>query len=236
GAILGDRIRMQSSCLDEGIFIRSMATRGHTGGLAGSTADVVTVLDAAGFDVVLIETTGVGQGEIDIAGTADVTIVLLIPGMGDDIQAMKAGIMEIGDIFVINKSDRPGADKVALQLQSHLSMSRRADGWAPPVIRATATEGAGIDECVKAIKDYWAFSAVSEAGRTDGTKIGQERILDLACRQLREDLLNDGRISARLRELSAGVYDKKLDPYSAADEIMRLHFELQAGAPADKRK
>jgi LAO/AO transport system kinase len=222
GAILGDRIRMQSHCLDTGTYIRSMATRGHTGGLTSSTGDVMTVFDAAGFDVVLIETVGVGQGEVEIAGTADVTIVLLIPGTGDDIQTMKAGIMEIGDIFVINKSDRAGADKVAQQLNSHLSMSSRPDGWVPRVIRTIASDGTGVDECVEAVEAYRLFMADSEFRKKDAVRIQKERLVDLACRRVRDDLLCDETIAARIGELASSVSDKKLDPYTAVEEILKL--------------
>src|SRR5262245_426940 len=145
GAILGDRIRMQSMATDPGIFIRSMAARGNSGGLARATADAVAILDAAGYNKVIVETVGVGQDEIDIVKTADVTVVVLVPGMGDDIQAIKAGIMEIGDVFVINKADREGTLRTERELESLLSISERADGWRPSVVKTIATENGGTD-------------------------------------------------------------------------------------------
>ena len=167
GAILGDRIRMQSRSTDPGTFIRSMATRGHIGGLTRTAADVVTVLDAAGFDIVLLETVGVGQGEVEVAKTADATVVLIVPGMGDDIQAMKAGIMEIADIFVINKSDRPGADRTEAELRALLSMnSTRADGWTPAIIRTIASSGEGLGECLQAIENIDRFCQTQKCGAT----------------------------------------------------------------------
>ena len=146
GAILGDRIRMQALSTDPGIFIRSMATRGHLGGLAAATSDVIRVLDAARRDPILVETVGVGQDEIDIVKLADVSVVVLVPGMGDDVQALKAGIMEIGDIFVINKCDRPGVEKMERALVALLSLAHRDDGWVPPIVKTIATEGRGTDE------------------------------------------------------------------------------------------
>src|SRR6185295_6359850 len=163
GAILGDRIRMQSPGVDPGVFIRSMATRGHLGGLATATADVVTVLDAAGKNPVIVETVGVGQDEIDIVKLADVSIVVLVPGMGDDIQALKAGIMEIGDIFVINKCDRPGVEKMERAVLAMLSLAQRSDGWQPPVIKTVATDGTGIDELIDTIRRYHALFQNSPA-------------------------------------------------------------------------
>src|SRR5438552_7192365 len=146
GAILGDRIRMQTPGIDPGVYIRSMATRGHLGGLATATADVVSVLDAAGKDPIVVETVGVGQDEIEIVKLADVSLVVLVPGMGDDIQALKAGIMEIGDVFVINKCDRPGVEKMERAIQSLLSLAHRPDGWVPPILKTSATENRGIEE------------------------------------------------------------------------------------------
>jgi len=151
GAILGDRIRMQTHHADSGIYIRSMATRGFLGGLARTTADVAMVLDAAGKDLVVVETVGVGQDEIDIVRLADVTIVLLVPGMGDDVQTIKAGIMEIADIFVINKSDREGAERVEREIRAMQTLATRKDGWTPPIIKTVASEGKGIAELIAAI-------------------------------------------------------------------------------------
>src|ERR1700738_4744123 len=157
GAILGDRIRMQEHFSDPGIYIRSMATRGSLGGLARTTADVATVLDASGRDLVMIETVGVGQDEIDIVRLADVTIVILVPGMGDDVQTIKAGIMEIADIFVINKSDREGADRVEREIRAMQSLAIRKDKWTPPVVRTVASEGGGVKELAAAIAEYESY-------------------------------------------------------------------------------
>ena len=154
GAILGDRIRMQAHHADAGVFIRSMATRGSVGGVARTTADLALLLDAAGRDYVIIETVGVGQDEVEIANVADLTVLVLVPGMGDDVQAIKAGIMEIADIFVINKADHPGAERVEQEIHGVLSLRNRADGWMPPVVRTVATEGAGVGELLESIRVY----------------------------------------------------------------------------------
>jgi GTPase len=154
GAILGDRIRMQAHHADAGVFIRSMATRGSVGGVARATADLALLLDAAGRDYVIIETVGVGQDEVEIAGVADLTVLVLVPGMGDDVQAIKAGIMEIADIFVINKADHPGAERVEREIQGLLTLRNRPDGWMPPVLRTVATESAGVDELLAAIRGF----------------------------------------------------------------------------------
>jgi LAO/AO transport system kinase len=154
GAILGDRIRMTAHHADPGVFIRSMAARGSMGGLARATRDLAALLDAAGKDFVIIETVGVGQGEVEVADLAQVTAVVLVPGMGDDIQAIKAGIMEIADVFVINKADLPGADRVEREVQAMLGLAERADGWTPPVVRTVAVNGRGIDELLAAVRAY----------------------------------------------------------------------------------
>jgi LAO/AO transport system kinase len=227
GAILGDRIRMQSRSVDSGTFIRSMATRGHAGGLARATVDALTVLDAAGFDIVIIETVGVGQGEVEIARTANATLVLLVPGMGDDIQAMKAGIMEIGDIFVINKADHPGVDRTEAELISLLSMSARPDGWNPPVIRTVASEGSGIHECIQAIEKYRSFLLDSPLRRDGDVRIQKDRLMELACLQAREALLQDTITAARIQELALLIVDRKLDPFTAAEEVIRLHSDRE---------
>src|SRR5579863_4462946 len=154
GAILGDRIRMQQHHADPGVFIRSMATRGWLGGLAAATTEMTMLLDAAGFDVVLVETVGVGQDEVEIARLADVTLVVMVPGMGDDVQAIKAGIMEIADVFVINKADLAGADKLERELKSYLTLAHRKDGWSPKIVQAVATDGRGIAEILEAAREY----------------------------------------------------------------------------------
>ena len=154
GAILGDRIRMQNHAGDEGVFIRSMATRGFLGGLARATADVALLLDAAGKQIVILETVGVGQDEVDIVRLADCTLVLMVPGLGDDVQSMKAGLMEVADIFVLNKAERDGADRLQQQIEAMLDLAPERSGWKTPVVRTTATEGAGIAELVETIERF----------------------------------------------------------------------------------
>src|SRR5262249_50678971 len=173
GAILGDRIRMQDHHADPGIYIRSMATRGSLGGLASTTADVATVLDASGRDLVIIETVGVGQDEVDIVRLADVTIVVLVPGMGDDVQTIKAGIMEIADIFVINKSDREGAERVEREIRAMQSLAMRHDDWIPPIVKTVASEGTGITELVAAIEKYRGY--LEQSGRAQARRIANWR-------------------------------------------------------------
>src|SRR5207248_2227288 len=165
GAILGDRIRMQTLGLDPGVFIRSMATRGNLGGLARATVDAVAILDAAGFDKVIVETVGVGQDEVEIVKTADVSVVVLVPGMGDDIQAIKAGIMEIGDVFVINKADREGVLRTEKELEALLSLAERRDGWSPPIVKTVATESSGTEDLAAAIESYREFQKGTDASR-----------------------------------------------------------------------
>ncbi len=220
GAILGDRIRMQSGGVDPGIFIRSMATRGHLGGLARASHDVLTVLDAAGFDVILVETVGVGQDEVEIVRAADITLVLLVPGMGDDVQAMKAGIMEIGDVFAINKADREGADRVAVELTALISISGRPDGWKPPMVRTVAPEGKGVAECAAALESYRRFVRSSGSQRQRAVRIQRERLLELARSMVLEPMLRDHETAALLDQLALDIADRKTDPYSAAEELL----------------
>jgi LAO/AO transport system kinase len=169
GAILGDRVRMAAHFGDEGVFIRSMATRGHLGGLARATSDVALVLDAAGKDVVIIETVGVGQDEVDIVRTADVSIVVLVPGTGDEVQALKAGIMEIADVFVVNKADRDGADRLAQSVAAMLSLQAfQPDDWRPPILKTEATTGAGVPEVIAAVDRFRAHSEAQQGDPTPG--------------------------------------------------------------------
>jgi LAO/AO transport system kinase len=165
GAILGDRIRMQSHHADPGVFIRSMATRGSLGGLAAATADVALLLDAAGRDMILIETVGAGQHDVEIVRLADLTLVVLAPGMGDDVQALKAGIMEIADVFVINKADHPGADRLEREIQAMLGLADRADQWTPPIVLAVATEGKGVPEILEAVQKFQQSGLKRQRGR-----------------------------------------------------------------------
>ena len=218
GAILGDRVRMAAHFGDEGVFIRSMATRGHLGGLARATSDVALVLDAAGKDVVIIETVGVGQDEVDIVRTADVSIVVLVPGTGDEVQALKAGIMEIADVFVVNKSDRDGADRLAQSVAAMLALQTFQPGdWRPPILKTEATTGAGVAEVIAAVD---RFRAHSEGQRAARRRERQEyRLRDLLSHrflQLAEQELAPG----EFQRLVDGIASRTIDPYSAAGEII----------------
>jgi LAO/AO transport system kinase len=218
GAILGDRIRMQEHFADPGIYIRSMATRGSLGGLARTTADVATVLDASGRDLVLIETVGVGQDEIDIVRLADVTIVILVPGMGDDVQTIKAGIMEIADIFVINKSDHEGAERVEREIRALQSLSIRHDGWTPPIVKTVASEGTGVEELAAAIADYEASLQKENHALKKSVENWQERLVTM----LRDTMLEKARAQfgdGNLARLAAEVAEHKRDPYTLVEEI-----------------
>lgn len=210
GAILGDRIRMQSHHADPGVFIRSMATRGNLGGLALATTDLALLLDAAGRDAVIVETVGVGQDEVEIARLADVTLVVLVPNMGDDVQSIKAGIMEIADIFVINKADQPGADRLEREIKANQSLGEhRADGWIPPILRTVANQGQGIAEVLAAVREYQ-----SRGGRKE------TRAVETWTLRLR-DMLRD-RLTARLAErdfaeAAQQVATRQTDPYTLVD-------------------
>ncbi|MEP7213165.1 MAG: methylmalonyl Co-A mutase-associated GTPase MeaB [Acidobacteriota bacterium] len=221
GAILGDRIRMATLGLDKNIFIRSMATRGNLGGLSRATVDAVAILDAAGFDKVIVETVGVGQDEVEIVKTADVSVVVLVPGMGDDIQAIKAGIMEIGDVFVINKADREGVLRTQKELESLLSLAHRPDMWNPPIVRTIATENKGIEDLAAAIESYGSYIKESgEAGFVRKKAIAKWRLLELLQEKLLESLLSQNGTSELLEQMAADVAGKKKDPYSAVDELI----------------
>jgi LAO/AO transport system kinase len=221
GAILGDRIRMATLGLDKNVFIRSMATRGNLGGLSRSTVDAVAILDAAGFDRVIVETVGVGQDEVEIVKTADVSVVVLVPGMGDDIQAIKAGIMEIGDVFVINKADREGVLRTHKELEALLGLAHRPDLWNPPIVRTIATEGKGIDDLSAAISSYLEFQRSGTQNKTRRTAIARWRLTELLRERLLNDLLNKNGTSENLEILSARIADKTIDPYSAVDELLK---------------
>ena len=220
GAILGDRIRMQAHHADQGIFIRSMATRGFLGGLARTTADVASVLDASGKDNVLIETVGVGQDEIDIVRLADVTVVILVPGMGDDVQTIKAGIMEIADIFVINKSDREGADRVEREIRSMQSLAMRKDNWTPPIVKTVATDGKGIPELAATIANYESFLQTQDLLLTRKISNWRERLVEMLRESLLDRLLNERMQPDDLGRLATEVAEHKRDPYSLVEEIV----------------
>jgi LAO/AO transport system kinase len=219
GAILGDRIRMQSLSLDKGVFIRSMATRGNLGGLARSTVEAAAILDAAGFEKIIIETVGVGQDEIEIAKTADVCVVVLVPGMGDDVQTMKAGIMEIGDVLVINKADRDGVLRTEKELESLLSFAAHAD-WQPPIVKTVAIESKGIEELAAAIERSREFQKTAPASTERRHAIARWRILELLRERLVAQALAGNSVSEKLDRLAAEVASKKRDPYSAVDELL----------------
>lgn len=218
GAILGDRIRMQQHFSDPGIYIRSMATRGSLGGLARTTSDVALVLDAAGRDLVLIETVGVGQDEIDIVRLADVTVVILVPGMGDDVQTIKAGIMEIADVFVINKVDHDGAERVEREIRAMQSLAVRGDQWTPPIVKTVATDGRGIKELADAVAAYEAHQAKEGLISQRKVQNWEARLLEM----LRDALLQRAQAALpddELSRLAAQVAEHKRDPYSVVEEI-----------------
>lgn len=250
GALLGDRIRMQEHATDPGVFIRSMASRGHLGGLAWATPQAIRILDAVGFDVVLVETVGVGQSEVEIAAAADTSVVLLAPGMGDGIQAAKAGILEIGDVFAVNKADRPGADVTVRELKHMLALgrpqptARRRDHrtgalmpmaqvddhtWAPPVVKTIASVGEGIADLVAAIGAHHAWLASSGTGQSRRVARARSEVVALAQAMLAARLAEAGS-GALLTDLTEQVAGGQLDPYSAADELL---VALQHQQPGD---
>jgi LAO/AO transport system kinase len=220
GALLGDRVRMQDHATDPGVFIRSMASRGHLGGLAAATPQALRVLDAAGFGAVLVETVGVGQAEVEVASLADTTLVLVAPGTGDAVQAAKAGILEVGDIFVVNKCDSPGAQETVRNLRTMIAMAERGEGdWKPPIVMTTATAGEGIADLTTALDAHWSW--LDSSGERDRRRRARAReevaaIAVAALRQRMGGLPGD----SRLDELAARVAAGELDPYSAADELV----------------
>jgi LAO/AO transport system kinase len=227
GAVLGDRLRMQSHVGDAGVFIRSMATRGHLGGLARATADAALVLDASGKDIVVIETVGVGQDEVEIVRTADVSIVTLVPGTGDDVQALKAGIMEIADIFVVNKADREGSDHLVSAVEANLSLHPyRADEWRPPIVKTVATSGQGVPELVRAIAAFRADAererdSAGPSGRAARRRIrGEQRLREVLSQRfmihLEREVLAPDELAAVVDRIAA----RELDPYTAADSLL----------------
>lgn len=220
GALLGDRVRMQDHALDAGVYIRSMASRGHLGGLSWSTPQALRVLDAAGCDVVLVETVGVGQSEVEIASLADTTLVLLAPGLGDGIQAAKAGILEIGDVYVVNKADRDGADEVRRDLRGMLRLAERVDGaWRPPIVKTVAQNGDGVAEAAAEIDRHrsWLDESGNLAARR--TRRARDEVEAIAVTALRERW-GDVHARSELDALAARVVAGELDPYAAADELL----------------
>jgi LAO/AO transport system kinase len=219
GAVLGDRLRMQAHAADEGVFIRSMATRGHLGGLARATGDAALILDAAGKEIIVLETVGVGQDEVDIIRTADVSIVVLVPGTGDDVQALKAGIMEIADVFVVNKADREGADRLVAAIESNLTLQSFAPSeWQPPILKTIATGGTGVPELVDTI---WRFRSRTEATLSVRRQRRSEfRLREIVARRfmdrLEREVLRPGELAAAVERVAA----REIDPYTAADELV----------------
>ncbi len=234
GALLGDRIRMQEHATDPEVFIRSMASRGHLGGLASATPAAVRVLDAAGCDIVFIETVGVGQSEIEVVRVADTVLVLLAPGMGDGVQAAKAGILEIGDVFVVNKADRDGAGATSRELRHMISLAARESGqWEPPVLQTVASTGKGIDEVGRAIDDHWLWAENHGQLRVRRVARVREEIDAIAVAEMRRRFGQDV-TDSRLGRLAERVVDGLTDPYSAADDLLAdwgPHGESSAGLP-----
>ena len=220
GAVLGDRLRMQTHSSDAGVFIRSMATRGHLGGLSRATGDAALLLDASGKDIVIIETVGVGQDEVDIIRTADVSIVTLVPGTGDDVQALKAGIMEIADIFVVNKADREGADRLVSAVESNLALHHYDGGeWRPPIIKTVATSGLGIPELVEAIVQFRAHSQGVQASRRKTRS--EYRLRELVSKRFMDHLEREVLHSGELGSIVDRIAAREVDPYTAANDLLR---------------
>jgi LAO/AO transport system kinase len=219
GAILGDRIRMQGHATDDGVFIRSMATRGHLGGLAAATGRVLSLLDAAGKDVILVETVGVGQDEVEIVGTADVSLVVLVPGLGDEVQALKAGIMEIADVFVVNKADREGVERVVAEIQSMLSMAEH-DGQRPEIVKTVATRDEGVSELLAAVEAFRA-RAENEGLFQRRRRAQVEHLFDETLRERLMQIVRRRALPAQERERTIeGVLARETDPVSAAARVL----------------
>jgi LAO/AO transport system kinase len=220
GAILADRIRMQRHSLDADVFIRSMATRGHLGGLARATNDIVDVMDAAGKEVILIETVGVGQDEVEVMGTAHTCVVVSVPGLGDEVQAIKAGILEIGDIFVVNKADREGADRTATELEMMLHMAPDTGGWLPKVYKTVATKGEGIAELVDVIFEHKVFLDERDLRKKKGRERSERAFLTLLQETLTARTIERFKRNGSMKELIERIADRELDPYTAVEEVL----------------
>ncbi len=220
GAILGDRIRMRDRFLDEGVFIRSMASRGHAGGLARSTRRVINVLDALGTSIVIVETVGVGQEEVDVVRVADTVCLVTVPGLGDDIQAIKAGVLEIADVLVVNKADKPGADETARDLAQMLSLGHGRTNWKPPIVRTSAQDGSGIEELIRSVDAHAEWAATSgelETRRAGAAREEVEALLREALVKRLEDRIGQQRVS----DAVARVAKRELDPYRAVEDLLR---------------
>jgi len=223
GAILGDRIRMQEHTMDKNVFIRSMANRGHTGGTALATYDAVRVMEAAGCEVVIIETVGVGQSELAIAQTADTTVLVLMPGSGDEIQAIKSGIMEIADVFVVNKGDLPGANKTATEIIHSLELSNHGSNWKPPVVVAVSETGSGVDEVWQKVQEHKSFldtsGQLTEKRKAKAQSELEELVADIARNNLKSSLAE-----SHVRDLLDQVLNRQIDPHSAAEGLIQEMF------------
>jgi LAO/AO transport system kinase len=220
GALLGDRIRMSERFLDDGLFIRSMASRGHSGGLARSTSRVVNVLDAIGYGVVLVETVGVGQEEVDVIRVVDTVVLVTVPGLGDDIQAIKAGVLEIADVLVVNKADRPGADETARDLAQMLTLGKMRTSWKPPIVRTVAASGENVPQLVEAIEKHRAWAAENgerERRRRDTARAEVEDLLREALVRRLRDRLGEERVD----RMVARVAERAIDPYAAVEELLK---------------
>ncbi len=225
GAVLGDRIRMTKTAEDGEIFIRSMATRGALGGLSRGSLDAVHILDAAGFDIIFIETVGVGQAEVDIVRTADTCLVVLVPGMGDSVQAIKAGILEIADIFVINKADRDGADLVHKDLRVLLSLSDYEENdWKPPILKAIATKGDGTEELTEKMAEHQLWLSGSEVGKERKRKIIEDRIVKLTTELLLQRVIGDNQ--DKVQQLVDECLDRKRDPFSVVEQLVQAAMKF----------
>ena len=219
GALLGDRVRMQALSTDPDIFIRSMATRGRMGGLSDSVSDALIVLEAGGYDVLIIETVGVGQDEVDVVRTAQVTVVVLVPGMGDEIQSIKAGIMEIGDVFVINKADRPDTSRTEQELRSALSLATRPDGWDPPIVKTVATLGDGTGELTEALAAYRQFSAKDGLPRERKLELFRQRLVEMVRDNVAERVLSQIP-RADFDSYAERLANRETDPYTLVDLLL----------------
>ena len=222
GAFLGDRLRMRRHTEDPGVFIRSMATRGHLGGLSKTTQETVMVLDAMGYEIIIIETVGVGQAEVEIAGLAHTKAIVCLPGMGDDIQAMKAGVLEIGDVFVVNKADRPGADEVVTQLQKMLKMGTRAtEGWQPPVLKTAAVNAEGIEELLNAFGSHREYLLGSGEFSAHNFEQSFQLLRRLVMEMAADKVFNAGSKSKELQPLLNALKKRQMDPFTAAETLVK---------------
>lgn len=229
GAILGDRVRMQDLSGDPGVFIRSTATRGALGGLTRTTGEVITVLDAVGKEVILVETVGVGQDEVDIARAAHTTIVVGVPGLGDDIQAIKAGVLEIADIYVVNKADKDGAERLVQELQMLLSLSNES-AWSIPIVRTVAVRGEGISELMDSLQNHWRHLLDSGRIRDDRLRRAREELLTTTREELVKRLFKTEAAQNTFDELASALADRTIDPYSAAENLLRSIASAEGSA------